>query len=355
MQPRMNLGLAGIAIVSIGLAAYALKEHANIGDTANREPIMALVRSEHLNDVTKIRLGRGEDQVEIEMSGGAWRLPQLADYQANQTTVESWLNTLGELSILEPRTDNPALLSELRLNDTDQTESHGAVNITLQSGGDVPDVDFLIGREAPEYASPGKPGFYLRLQASSQAWLAEGRLPTSLNIQEWIDPEILRVEPGDIRSITIADGDNVPIQVTRQGEDRFGVIEGGNIIASSIAGYDALFGLFDPLKTIEVTPQATFADSDPEFLLFVSLKNRLLIEITVSAMEDQTMNWVAVRSFLADRVGLDPYRTEALENRADTLNEARDAWLYRLEPDAIATIASAIASLKALNPDRASG
>ncbi len=333
MRARTNLLVGCVAGASIVAAAYAvLVRLSTPGDMVSIPP-PAMVDAERLEDARLIRIGRDGRELLIEQSDDVWRLPALGGYEANQVAVNSWLDRLRELRIIEPRTANPELLPRLGLDHgTAATDTAGAtVEVSTPEGSLI--ADLVVGKSAPEFVLPGRSALYLRQSDGDQAWVAQGALPLSLDIQDWIDPVIFELAPDDIRSLTFVDGQNTPIQIVRQGSGRFDIVAADEVLAPSVQGYNPLIEAFSPLMAVNVMTKTIAAEREPVFLVYLSLKNRLLIEIEVMPLSADNSTDVTIRSFLADRVGLDPYRASSLQDRVEILNETRGNWLFRLPPE----------------------
>ena len=190
-----------LAFVSVSLCAYAIWRERDV----RVQEDLGLLLPEligRLADVQSIEithgLGMGGSQtIRLERQNNMWRLPQRANFPANQELVNETLLGLAEVHKRAARTALPEWHAQLGLTDPENLgaairfrllDQHGAV-IAEVLLGEAERSEAEIVQKVTDIGRPQE-NFYIRRATENQTWLARGRLPRSKNMGAWIDPQL---------------------------------------------------------------------------------------------------------------------------------------------------------------------
>src|SRR2546430_2015557 len=117
MQPRSFVTLLSATVILVAAAIFALVS----GDrTASRAPPgqRALPGLDvKLGELAWIRLARGTTKIDFAAVGGRWVVVDKGNYPAAAGKLHQLLLGLADLTLVEPKTERPALFGRLDLDD----------------------------------------------------------------------------------------------------------------------------------------------------------------------------------------------------------------------------------------------
>ena len=124
---------------------------------------------------------------------------------------------LADLSLVEPKTRRPELLSRLDLDDPGNGKST-LVRLRNRTGGTV--AELIVGKTRRGRLGGGNDGVYVRKPGDKQAWLAAGSLELPADLVGWLDRRIIDVPAGRIASVTLTGSDGTVLGLRRDGAGR---------------------------------------------------------------------------------------------------------------------------------------
>jgi hypothetical protein len=206
MRPRTTLALVVVACLALlggwyfGLrgsqpATVAPSGQLAFPDLAGRLAQAARIEIQHAGHTTV-----------LQRRGALWMDDAAGGYPVQPGKLHAVLAGLTELRLMEPRTDDPALMDRLGLDDTGKPASTAILLRVLDESG-KPIAALVLGRQRPAAAGGLAPQLYVRRPDQTQAWLAEGRLEVSDDPSSWLDREIANIPTEQIRSADVQQGD----------------------------------------------------------------------------------------------------------------------------------------------------
>lgn len=248
------------------------------------------------------------ERFEVNNQNGLWRIPSEYDYPAEAadrlaTTASSVMGIVRE-ALAGRLTNEHAKLGVLDplADDIEDPDGVGK-RITLKGADDEVVVDLIIGKEAGDVVltgaeapfgnSSGEKYYFVRNPDEDQTYKVKLKIDLSTKFSDWIDPDLLRIDPNSVIGVTIdnysleedqsnplspnkalfkAQGDKV--QLTRESNTEAWKLDGLISEAEDLeaAKITEMLGVLDQLKIAGVRPKSKYRGF---FLLTPDLKLNL--------------------------------------------------------------------------------
>ena len=248
------------------------------------------------------------ERFEVNNQNGLWRIPSEYDYPAEAadrlaTTASSVMGIVRE-SLAGRLSNEHAKLGVLDplADDIEDPEGVGK-RITLKGADDEVVVDLIIGKEAGDVVltgaeapfgnSSGEKYYFVRNPEEQQTYKVKLKIDLSTKFSDWIDPDLLRIDPNSVTAVTIdnysleedqsnplspnkalfkAQGDKV--QISRESNTEAWKLDGliTEVEELETSKITEMLGVFDQLKIAGVRPKSTYKGF---FLLTPDLKLNL--------------------------------------------------------------------------------
>ena len=201
--------LAGLVVLgALSLAGgWYVSRPAEPGVPEPRPALPALARLLPFAD--RVQIAQGGRSLTLERRGQSWGLASQGGYPVRPEMLRKLLNALMELRLLEPRTADPALLGRLGLDAASGT----AVSVVETDGAVIGAI--IAGHARVRAAGPAE--LYVRSAGQAQSWLAQGAIQASADPADWIDHDILSIDPEQVVAARFTRGDDV-LALRRDGE-----------------------------------------------------------------------------------------------------------------------------------------
>ena len=134
-----------------------------------------------------------------------WGVADRGGYPAQQDKVHELLTGLTELRLAEPRTSDPASYARLGVEDPAAKGADSTLVRVLDGRGGV--VAALVVGHARASQHGDVDTLYVRRPDAAQAWLADGRITATAESQDWLDRDIINVDPAKIATDVVTRGD----------------------------------------------------------------------------------------------------------------------------------------------------
>lgn len=170
---------------------------------------------DHLNEATAARITYQGQTATLERSDRGWRVKEKAGYPAAAEQVRELALGLAQLRRLEPKTRNPDRYGELGLDKADSPDAK-ATHIVMEDQNGKTLAALFVGLRRPGKGESRLSELFVLLPEDPQVWLAEGRLPNTTAVRDWLAREILQLDRQRIRSVTMTHEDGEVIRVERK-------------------------------------------------------------------------------------------------------------------------------------------
>ena len=144
---------------------------------------------------------------------GRWLVKEKHGYPANPDKVHQLLVGLSQLQRIEPKTNNPELYSKIGVEDVSVNGAR-SLRITLKSADGQVLADLLVGNRKFSKANPNLQEYFVRVAGEARAWLVEGKISDEKSVLNWLERDVLALDPGRVREVRVthADGQEVVVQ-----------------------------------------------------------------------------------------------------------------------------------------------
>ena len=97
---------------------------------------------------------------------------------------------------IEPKTSKPELYAKIGLGDPAAADEHsGMVRFELEDNNDKVLTSVVIGQQQEARGGPNLNEYYVLKDDDPQVWLVQGNLPTENEVGDWVDNEVMGIEP----------------------------------------------------------------------------------------------------------------------------------------------------------------
>ncbi|MCB1743405.1 MAG: DUF4340 domain-containing protein [Gammaproteobacteria bacterium] len=171
---------------------------------------------DEVNQARVIDIQSGGEQFEVDLKDGHWQVPSRHGYPADEQKVRELLLGASELTYLEPKTSNKALMPKLGLDDPGKADS-SAVRIEVEDGSGETLARLTIGNRKPARGNPSDEEIHVLPPTEDQAWTVRGRLPYAAStVLDWMNREIVKVDSDRILSVHVRQPDGYELEVYKQ-------------------------------------------------------------------------------------------------------------------------------------------
>ncbi len=134
-----------------------------------------------------------------------WDVADRGSYPAQQDKVHELLTALTELRLDEPRTSDPAAYARLGVEDPAAKGADSTLLRVLDGKGGV--IAALVVGHARTSQHGESDTLYVRRPDAAQAWLAEGRIAATSDSMDWLDRDIVNIDPAKIATDVVTRGE----------------------------------------------------------------------------------------------------------------------------------------------------
>lgn len=210
MSPKRLFVLLALALAVTGGAIWLSSQRALKRDADYGTPVLPGLAAE-LDAVTSLRLvGAGNQTlVTLTRGDGRWIVGE-AGYPADTVRVRRLLVALGELSVVEPKTEDPTRYAALAVEDVADPK---AQSLRLELGGLSKPLALIVG-----HAAAGR-GAFVRVPGQRQALEARPALDVARAPRDWLARTIVDVAPARVQAVEIERSDAPPwraLKATRE-------------------------------------------------------------------------------------------------------------------------------------------
>ena len=222
MSNRRLLLLSFITLIIIVAAVISNKDRApqTVIESADLFPGL----KDQINDVAQISIESATASLNMKKQSENWLITEAGDYPARFDKIKQTVLSLADMKILSAKTSNPALFSELGVEDTTAEKSSSNL-LTLKDAGGKSLAAVIVGNLRISDTA-GDTGVYLRKSGGNETWLTSGVLQVSSDVIEWIEQNLVNIADDRIMDTRIEHPDDSVLAISRlKGEEDFTVTE----------------------------------------------------------------------------------------------------------------------------------
>jgi hypothetical protein len=332
MSPKRLFVLLALALAVVGGAFWLSSQRTLRRDPGYGAPVLPGLAAE-LDAVTQLRLvGAGNRAlVTLDRVAGRWVVTE-AGYPADGQRVRRLLVALGELHVLEPKTEDPARYGALGVEDVEDPK---AQSVRVELRGPREPVALLVGR-----AAAGQ-GAFVRVPGQRQALEARPGLDVARAPRDWLARTIVDLAPERVHAVEIERREAPPWRAVKAAREAAhfdvpGLPKGREL--ASLGAADAAGSALGHLEFDEVRHAAdATARGRPERATVRCFDG---LVVTLEGRSDGEARWITLAASydpsLAARfppaAGQPAAGAEAVRAEAMRLNASAHDWEYRLAP-----------------------
>ena len=213
--------LAGVTLAVV-IAAAAVKVRTGGGAIPGEGELTFPGLLPRVDEVRRIRAVTGGETFTLAHDGTQWTMAERDGYRVLADKVHKLVVGAAGLERLEPKTADPALYPRLGLGDPSQSGT-GSIRFTLQDEEGEVLADFIVGNREPSRIDLAWSEFYLREPDEARSWLVEGKLSVSRDPVEWLDRQVLHIDPVRVRAVHVRQpgGGGLDVARSRPQDDDF--------------------------------------------------------------------------------------------------------------------------------------
>jgi Domain of unknown function (DUF4340) len=213
------LASATAALVAIAIVVLASGDRGVSRAATGQSAFPALAA--RLGDVASVTVSRDGTTMTLIRDGDNWLVAEKGNYPANAAKISQIVRAMADLTLVEPKTQNPDLYPRLEVEDPGNGKST-LVAVKDKSGGDL--AQAIVGKRRYDRLGAGNDGVYLRKAGEAQSWLARGTLDPSGDAASWLDRQIIDISEKKIGKATLTQADGSKLVISRSApEAKFAV------------------------------------------------------------------------------------------------------------------------------------
>jgi Domain of unknown function (DUF4340) len=213
------LASATAALVAIAIVVLASGDRGVSRAAPGQSAFPALAA--RLGDVASVTVSRDGTTMTLIRDGDNWLVAEKGNYPANAAKISQIVRAMADLTLVEPKTQNPDLYPRLEVEDPGNGKST-LVAVKDKSGGDL--AQAIVGKRRYDRLGAGNDGVYLRKAGEAQSWLARGTLDPSGDAASWLDRQIIDISEKKIAKATLTQADGSKLVISRSApEAKFAV------------------------------------------------------------------------------------------------------------------------------------
>ncbi len=325
MKPNSILVLAGIAVVSVGAALFAVIDRADQFATESSGVPMFSDLADQSNIVAKIIVQTKDEKVAIEKGKDQWILPAKDNYLVNIGKVRRLVAGVAGLRLMEQMTDNPKKHAKLEVEDITQKEARSKL-VEFQDAKGKTLAKVIVGKLELITSHANMPGLYVRRPDEKRSWRAQGEVIVPHSPENWLEGAILSVKKESVKRITYTDkdGKQKPFSLVRKESGLELTLEpkpkSGEVKKDKIKDID---DLLTDLELQDVRREGKIALKDNVRLIEVETFDGLVVKVEMIKLMDKY--WA--RFTAAAKSGEDNAK---VAKRAEEINQRVKGWIYEV-------------------------
>ena len=277
---------------------------------------------EILNAVARVEMLDGDSAIHIHRAeDGTWRVTEHYDHPADTVQIRQLLSQLKDAVKIEQKTSSAEHYARLGVADADRDEGGGRL---LKISTAEQSWQLLIGDPSRQVAD----GRYVRKPDEAASWLVNAALQLPEAADQWLDQDIVHLEPSEVSTITVTALEaEQPFVISRDRQGKLGILDlpEGKALKDAYK-LNRVAAVADYLKFKAVFPRNDHGIELPERHITLRLMTEDDLKLTVLAYKTETGD----SYFTLD--------AEGHSSRTAALQERLRGWLYQVSNSVYSSI-----------------
>ena len=326
--------LVGATLALVLITLWAVRESGQrTGYVAHHEKLFPNLPAQ-ASVARRIEIRSAGEQVILRGAGGDWTVVEKHDFPADPAKVRALLEGLAELTLIEPRTADPARHAALDLDAPDAPASRGVL-VRVLGEGDTELAAVVLGKPRVS-AGQGPREMFVRRPTQNQAWLAQGAIDVLRAPSLWLRAEAFDLPHKQVREIRIRHPGEAPLTVVRAApDDAFHIATPlpkerkprASTVGAVAYGLQHM-SLQDVYQPDEVTADWSKATA-VDFVTFDGLA------VTARVVRLNGAPYLRISAAMADDATEQQRESGAAE--AERINHDNEGWVYVVPPQTVST------------------
>jgi hypothetical protein len=203
MSPKLFLVLLALTVVAAGTAlATALSQPGAAPVRYVDEPAFPALRA-NPDAVAKVTLTTPEGSFTlVRETGDRWSALERYGYAVDEDQVRALVVALADMRLIEAKTRLPERYGRLEVEDVGAADAKSRL-LRLESADGAILAEAIFGKQQHRLTGHEPAGTYLRRPGEAQSWLASGAVEIDPTVVDWLDAQIVELEPAEIARIEI--------------------------------------------------------------------------------------------------------------------------------------------------------
>lgn len=169
-----------------------------------------------LGEIATVEVRRSGLDLTFVRKGDNWLVKQKADYPADSAKIRRIVLALADMTLVEPKTAEPALYPRLEVEDPGKGKS---TLVTLDGKSGATLARLIVGKRSFDRLGEGNDGVYVRKPGERQSWLARGSLDFSDQTPNWLARRIVDIPDKDVAKVVLTQPDGTALDLSRAKAD----------------------------------------------------------------------------------------------------------------------------------------
>ena len=213
MRSRTVIVLAAVTVVIV-LAAVVVRQQTTPAVSQQSETLFPELLT-RINEVTEVKGTSSEGSYTLQLRDGHWVVEEKQGYLADADKVRQLLFGLAQLRRIEPKTSNPELYDKIGVQDVGAKGAE-SLQIKLTGAKQATLAELIVGKHQLSKANLSLREYFVRLPGNPQSWLVEGKIPEDKPASNWLNKDILGLDPGRVREVRVTHADGQRITLRRK-------------------------------------------------------------------------------------------------------------------------------------------
>jgi hypothetical protein len=326
--------LAGATLALVLITLWAVRDFAQrTGYVAHQEKLFPDLPAQAAA-ARRIEIRSAGAQVTLRGSGADWKVVDKHDFPADPAKVRALLEGLSALTLLEPRTADPARHAALDLDVPDRPGARGVL-VRVLGENDAVLAAVLLGKPRVA-AGQGPRQMFVRRPDENQTWLAEGAVDAQRSPPLWLRSEAFDLPQASVRAVSIQHPGEAPLLIARDAPDaafalRTPLPTGRTARASAVGA--VAYGLQRlPLQNVFVPDEVVGDWAQATTVAFDTFDG---LTVTARVLSLNGVPHVQLAAAVAADAGAE--RRAAAVAQAERINHDHAGWVYVVPPHTTGT------------------
>jgi hypothetical protein len=258
MSARVFLGLLVITVLAVAGAAIVAFERPSAAPVRYvDEPAFPALRADP-DAVAKVTLTTSDGSITlVRETADRWAALERFGYPVDRAKVRALIVALADMRLIEAKTRLPERYPRLEVEDPAAADAKSRLLRAESADGKVL-AAAILGKRQHRLTGNQSAGTYLRRPGEEQSWLASGGVDLDTAVIDWLDDQIVDLDPARIGRIEIRPESGKGYLVRRNGAGEplqlADLAEGERVKDDADLG--RLAGVLAPMRLEDVRPRA---------------------------------------------------------------------------------------------------